>query len=162
MMATAIPKNSPQRVVELGAGTGAITEALLKHGVRPENLLAVEMNPVLHDLLLQRFPTTHIARGDARNLDSLVQGCSAFPDNQVDVICSSLGLLTMPYDIQHDILSAALQVLQPQGIFVQYTYGPRPPLHPEVCQKMNLTAYCIGLAWRNIPPARVYIYSRRS
>lgn len=160
MMAAAMPQET-HRVVELGAGTGAITEALLRHGIRPENLLAVEMNPVLHDLLQQRFPHAHVARGDARHLDELVRGCASFHSNPADSVCSSLGLLTMPQELQHDIVAAAFRVLQPQGAFVQYTYGPRPPLHDEVRRRLGLEFRCAGLAWRNLPPARVYVYTRR-
>jgi Phospholipid N-methyltransferase len=123
LMATAMPPGS-QRVVELGAGTGAITDALLRHGIQPQALLAVEMNPMLHRLLQQRFPGTHVACGDARHLHTLVHATHTFAPGQVDVVCSSLGLLTMPRDLQHDILTAAFQVLHPQGVFIQYTYGP--------------------------------------
>lgn len=160
MMVAAMPQGA-QRVVELGAGTGAITAALLQHEIRPENLLAVEMNPVLHDLLQKRFPLAHIAQGDARHLDAFVSACDAFPSNQVDVVCSSLGLLTMPHELQRDILTAAFNVLQPHGKFIQYTYGPRQPLHDGVRRELDLECHCTGVAWRNLPPARVYVYGRR-
>lgn len=161
LMASAIPPGS-QCVVELGAGTGAITDALLHHGIRPQALLAVEMNPVLYRLLLQRFPGTHIACGDARHLYTLVHETRAFAPGQVDVVCSSLGLLTMPHDLQYDILAAAFRVLQPQGVFIQYTYGPNHPLDDDVRQRLGLECRRVGLAWRNLPPARVYVYSRRA
>ncbi len=160
MMVAAMPHGS-QRIVELGAGTGAITAALLRHEIRPENLLAVEMNPVLHSLLQKRFPFAHIAQGDARHLDTIVNACDAFPLNQVDIVCSSLGLLTMPYELQRDIVTAAFSVLQPQGKFIQYTYGARQPLHEGVRRQLDLECHCTGLAWRNLPPARVYVYGRR-
>lgn len=161
LMAAAMPPGS-QRVVELGAGTGAITDALLRHGIQPQALLAVEMNPVLHRLLQQRFPDTHVACGDARHLHTLVHATRTFVPGQVDVVCSSLGLLTMPRDLQHDILTAAFQVLHPQGVFIQYTYGPNHPLDDDVRQQLGLECRRVGLAWRNLPPARVYVYSRRA
>jgi len=52
-------------VVELGGGTGAITEALLERGIHPERLLVLERNPELYALLLARFPEVEIVRGDA-------------------------------------------------------------------------------------------------
>lgn len=159
IMASALPSGAGQ-IVELGAGTGAITRALLRHGIRPQNLLAVEMNPVLHALLQQRYPTAHIACADARCLQALVHATPDFTDGQVDAVCSSLGLLPMPPALQHDILAAAFQVLGRDGVFIQYTYGMHAPLDRDICQKLNLTCQRIGLAWRNLPPARVYAYTR--
>jgi len=66
----------------------------------------------------------------------------------------------MPASVQHDILAAAFEVLRPRGVFVQYTYGPSRPVAPQVCATLGLRARRHGWAWRNLPPARVYVYSR--
>ena len=161
LMVAAIPVGS-RDVVELGAGTGAITDALLRSGVAPEALLAVEMNPVLSRLSQKRFPSTHTVCGDARELESLVAASGTFADNQVDVVCSSLGLLTMPKGLQHQIMSAAFTVLRDDGVFIQYTYGPISPLADEVRDSLGLQCRTAGLAWRNLPPARVYVYCRHA
>lgn len=158
MMAAAVPADV-QRVIELGAGTGVITHALIKHGVKPEQLLVVEMNEVLHDLLRHTFPRAHVVWGDARSLQPLIAGAGTFGDQPVGAVVSSLGLLTMPVDVQHDILAAAFSVLRPGGVFVQYTYGPASPVAAEVCTGLGLHWRRHGLAWRNLPPAQVYIYS---
>ena len=160
MMVAALPTGC-HRVVELGAGTGAITTALLHSGIRPEALLAVEMNPVLHDLLQQRFPRIHVACNDARHLQRMVGLIGTLEHGQVDAVCSSLGLLAMPKHLQHDIVSAAFGVLSPSGVFIQYTYGTRSPLSADVCAKLGLNCRAFGTAWRNLPPAKVFIYSRR-
>lgn len=161
LMVAALPRDCHQ-VIELGAGTGAITDALLRHGISPQALLAVEMNPVLHRLLQRRFPHAHVACGDACQLKSLAESCDAFGLDGVDVVCSSLGLLTMPKNMQHDIMTAAFSMLRPAGVFVQYTYGPHHPLDDEVRERMGLSCRRFGLAWRNLPPARVYVYSRQA
>jgi len=49
-------------VLDLGAGTGALTSALRGAGAR---VVAVEIDPVLADGLRQRFPGTQIHAGDA-------------------------------------------------------------------------------------------------
>lgn len=161
MMATALP-SSNGKVVELGAGTGAITDALLHHGIAPQSLLVVEMNAVLHRLLQRRFSEVYVTCGDARHLESLVEAWPTFDGNGVDAVCSSLGLLTMPKNLQHDIVAAAFNVLRPDGVFVQYTYGPRHPLDDDVCNRLGLNYHRAGVAWRNLPPAGVYVYSRQS
>lgn len=160
MMAGAVPAGE-QGVVELGAGTGVITKALIKQGVKQEQLLVVEMNEVLHDLLRHTFPRAHVVCGDARQLQPLIAGAGNFGNQPVGAVVSSLGLLTMPTDVQRVILAAAFSVLRPGGVFVQYTYGPSPPVSPEVCATLGLQWLRHGLAWRNLPPARVYTYSRR-
>ncbi|MGC1550839.1 MAG: methyltransferase domain-containing protein [Rhodanobacter sp.] len=159
MMVAAMPQDA-RHVVELGAGTGAITEALLRHGVAPTQLLAIEMNATLHDLLLRRFPETHVLCADARHLSELVERSGAFASGRADVVLSSLGLLAMPAELQREILAAAFAVLRPGGVFVQYTYGMRSPLDDGVREQLGLRCTRFGQAWRNLPPARVFVYSR--
>ncbi|MEP6897736.1 MAG: methyltransferase domain-containing protein [Rhodanobacter sp.] len=159
LMVAALPADC-HRVVELGAGTGAITAALLRHGIQPPSLLALEMNPVLHDLLRQRFPGIHLACKDARHLEGVLGSTDTLRHGEVDAVCSSLGLLAMPRRLQCDILSAAFGVLRPNGLFIQYTYGISSPLPADVCERFGLQCRSAGLAWRNLPPARVFVYQR--
>ena len=159
MMAAAVAPDA-ENVIELGAGTGVITRALIKQGVKPERLLVVEMNDVLHRVLRQAFPRAHVVCGDARTLQTLTGHAGAFGTRPVGAVVSSLGLLAMPTTVQHDILAAAFAVMHPGGVFVQYTYGLARPVAPGVCAALGLHARYLGWAWRNLPPARVYVYSR--
>lgn len=159
-MAAALPPGT-RNVVELGAGTGAITGALLEHGIAADHLLAVEMNPALKDVLKAHLPRVHVACGDARHLRTQLHAHQLFKAGEVDAICSSLGMLTMPKELQHDILAAAFEVLRPGGVFVQYTYGPfGHPMHDDVSARLDLCYKVTGAAWLNLPPARVFVYSR--
>ena len=159
MMAAAVSPDA-ESVIELGAGTGVITRALIKRGIRPERLLVVEMNDVLHGVLQQAFPRAHVVCGDARALQALTSQAGMFGTRPIGAVVSSLGLLAMPASVQHDILAAAFAVLRPSGVFVQYTYGLATPVAPDVCAALGLRARYLGWAWRNLPPARVYVYSR--
>lgn len=159
MMAGALPRDACS-VIELGAGTGAITEALIDDGIVPDRLLIVEMNAVLHRMLQRRFPGAHVACADARNLGELVECHAGFAAGGVDAVLSSLGLLAMPIATQRDIVAAAFRVLRPGGVFVQYTYGLAGPLAEEVRWRLGLRCDQVGLAWRNLPPARVFVYTR--
>jgi len=82
-----------RRVVELGGGTGVFTQALLERGVEPEDLLVVELNDALHRLLQQRFPSVHVVRGDARELETMVRQIRFDAAGPVDAVLSGLGLL---------------------------------------------------------------------
>lgn len=158
LMASAIPTGA-RRVVELGAGTGSITQALLRVGTRPSDLCIIEMNPNLHALLQARYPNSQVLCGDACDLEALSadwrqrQPC-------VDAICSSLGMLAIPEKIRLAIMTAAFNVLRPGGVFVQYTYGPKCPIGASIREHLRLERRIAGFAWRNLPPARVLVYER--
>lgn len=158
LMASAIPEGA-SRIIEIGAGTGVITEAILRRRFPPSALYAVEMNPALHKVLLSRFASIHVACGDARNLVWMTRDWRNDRDN-VDAICSSLGLLTMDRNIRDEILAAAFSVLRPDGVFVQYTYGFKCPLGDATRKRFQLEHRPVGLAWFNLPPARVFVYRR--
>src|SRR5258708_6493378 len=68
-MASHVSMDGKGGVVELGAGTGPITEALLMHGVDPKRIIAVEYLPNFVDKLRQRFPQIQVIKGDAVNLN---------------------------------------------------------------------------------------------
>lgn len=157
-MASALPADA-QSVIELGAGTGAITEALIARGIRPSNLFIVEMNPTLHQLLQARYPEASVACGDARDLAALsARWRESRPG--VDAISSSLGLLAMPKPIRHAIVATAFDVLRPGGVFIQYTYKLACPIGANLRHALGLEHRTVSLAWRNLPPARVYAYRR--
>ena len=59
---------SPGPVVELGPGTGPVTQALLQRGLAPERLILVEYDPAFCRLLERRFPGVRVIQGDAYDL----------------------------------------------------------------------------------------------
>jgi phosphatidylethanolamine/phosphatidyl-N-methylethanolamine N-methyltransferase len=119
-MISAMPDRA-ECVIELGGGTGVITEALLDHGVSPAQLLVLEMNETMHGILRDRFPHAHVLCADARHVHELAMRTGVLAPTGADAILSSLGLLTMPPSLQHDIVAAAFAVLRTGGVFVQYT-----------------------------------------
>lgn len=149
-----------RRVIELGAGTGVMTRALLARGISPQDLLVLELNPQLAEHLGRMFPGTHVVCADARNLPQEAARVCGPEGGQADAVVSSLGLLSMPATLQQEILSASFECLKPDGRFIQFTYGPRPPLRPEVSQALGLHAMRGATVFRNIPPATVFVYAR--
>lgn len=147
-----------RRVIELGPGTGVMTEALLAHGLAPDGVLAVELDPALHDTLRARFPALHLVRGDARHLGELATGFAA--PGEVDAVISSLGLLGMDEADRCAILSAAFALLRPDGRFIQFTYGASSPVSRAQLHLLGLRMRRGGFILRNLPPATVYVYTR--
>ena len=64
-MARWLPTDPDAFVLELGPGTGAITQALLDRRLREDRIVAIERNPKMASVLHRRFPRTHIITGDA-------------------------------------------------------------------------------------------------
>ena len=73
-MAEYVDVHATGPVVELGPGTGAITNALIEHGVDQKRLVLVEYNPGFCALLRDRYPQAKVVQGDAYALRSLAQG----------------------------------------------------------------------------------------
>ena len=159
-MMSELPRGA-RRVIELGGGTGVFTRALLGHGIAPADLLVLELNEELHQHLQRHFPQVHVACADARDLGDVARAHGFHAEAPVDAIVSGLGLLSMPRQTQQAILGSAFDCMQPQGRFVQFTYGPANPVAREVLEDLGLNARRGSFTWWNVPPATVYVYSRR-
>ncbi|MGO4909329.1 class I SAM-dependent methyltransferase [Pseudorhodobacter sp. W20_MBD10_FR17] len=140
-------------VVEFGPGTGIITSAILARGVRPQDLTLFEMNPVFAETVSKRFPGTTLHVTGAQEAPNLMPAT-------VGAVVSGLPLLSMPRALRREIVSAAFQVMRPDGIFIQFTYGHTTPLSPEGLSALGLTATKAKKVWANFPPAQVYILKR--
>jgi phosphatidylethanolamine/phosphatidyl-N-methylethanolamine N-methyltransferase len=141
------------KVVEFGPGTGRFTEAVLARGVPPENVTLFELDEEFVAYLRQRFPGVTVHNRPAQDAAELVAGDAAS-------VISGLPLLSMPADIREGIVGAAFQILAPRGRYVQFTYGPRPPLPPETIATLGLTVNKGHKIWANLPPATVYRFRR--
>src|ERR1700753_3723841 len=77
-MAPYVDHNSSGPVVATWPGAGAITNALIEHGVDQKRLVLVEYNPGFCALLRDRYPNARVVQGDAYALrDSLWNVLSA-------------------------------------------------------------------------------------
>jgi len=150
-----------RRVIELGGGTGAITQALLEAGIEADDLLVLELNEELHTHLHVQFPGVWVTLGDARSLPQLARDSGYLSAGPADAVVSGLGLLTMPQPLQRDILKAAFECLRADGVFVQFTYGPIAPVADAVVQRLGLRVRRGDFVLRNVPPATVYVYSKQ-
>ncbi len=139
-------------VVELGPGTGVVTQAILERGIDPPNLTSIEYSGDFAKLLAERFPAVQVRQGDAYNLASSLGETSALAG-----IVSSLPLVNSPYDKRRALILDGLDRLQPGAPFIQFSYALVPPVREEVGQ---FTLQKTGWIWANMPPARVWVYRR--
>lgn len=155
-MARWLPPDPDSYVLELGPGTGAVTQALLAHGLREDRLVAIERNPKLAHLLRERFPRSHIITGDAWQLDDLLRRRNT-PIECVGAVISSLPLLNFSPEQAEALADKIRAVLDPQGTWVQYSYR----IHKRRTRgtsRFHLLASKI--VWLNLPPARVNVYRK--
>jgi phosphatidylethanolamine/phosphatidyl-N-methylethanolamine N-methyltransferase len=155
-MARWLPANPESYVLELGPGTGAVTQALIDRGLREDRLVAIENNPKMARRLRERFPNAHIITGDAWELDELLQDRSD-PIASVGAVISSLPLVNFPLEEAERLAEKIRTLLEPQGTWVQYSYH----IHKRRTRgtsRFHLRASKI--VWLNLPPARVNVYQK--
>lgn len=146
-------------VIELGPGTGAITEALLERGIAPSQLFLIEFDPNFCKLLKRRFPGVHVVQGDAYQLaDTLAERLRRKPS----AVVSSLPLLLKPEAQRLTLLAAAFDCLAKGGCFIQFTYGPVSPMPRDKIPSLGIRAEATQPVWLNLPPARVWVYRREA
>jgi phosphatidylethanolamine/phosphatidyl-N-methylethanolamine N-methyltransferase len=152
VMARYVDPQSTGPIIELGPGTGPVTEALVQRGVDPSRLVLVEFNPDFCRLLRTRYPAATVVQGDAYRLRRLLESIVREP---AAAIVSGLPLVTKPLRTRLRLISDAMGLLKPSAPFVQFTYAMVPPI-PKALS--GIKGEASELIWRNLPPARVWVY----
>jgi phosphatidylethanolamine/phosphatidyl-N-methylethanolamine N-methyltransferase len=154
-MARYVDPQSSGPVIELGPGTGPVTEALVQHGVDPARLILVEFNPTFCRLLRTRYPAATVVQGDAYRLRRLLE---TFVREPAAAVVSGLPLVTKPLRTRLRLISDAMSLLASGAPFIQFTYAMVPPI-PKALS--GIKAEASELIWLNLPPARVWVYRGR-
>ena len=151
-IANSVPQDTKDgMIVELGGGTGVVTEALIKTGIAPERLISIEQSANLADCLRQRCPQVRVIKGDAQHLSDLLgNDCQ-----RVNVIVSGLPFRSLPPAIGHSIIKQINKVVSKNGILIQFTYDifGRTNFLPS-----NFKHVSHKIVWHNAPPARIDVY----
>ena len=155
-MARWLPLDGSSYTLELGPGTGAVTEALLERGLRQDRLIAIEQSPKMADLLRTRFPKANIITGDAFQLDATLKH-HVQPGSRIGTVVSSLPLLNFGPAIADDFAKKIQALLPEGGKLIQYCYH-------LMNQRSKLDDHFRRVAshwvWLNLPPARVSVYQK--
>jgi phosphatidylethanolamine/phosphatidyl-N-methylethanolamine N-methyltransferase len=153
-MAQYVDVKSEGPVVELGPGTGAITNALIEHGVDQKRLVLVEYNPSFCALLRDRYPQAKVVQGDAYALHDSLGGTLDVP---ASAVVSGLPLVTKPMLMRLKLIRDAFAALAPGAPFVQFTYSVAPPIPKSL---PGVSTEASERIWMNLPPARVWVYRK--
>ena len=146
-MADRVDPLRPGLVVELGAGTGVVTEALLARGGSPERLVVIEHGAYFADLLRSRFPDATVVQGDAFAFERYQPD-----DARISAVVSGVPLLNVPLWRRKTLIERALAAQDGGGRFIQLSYGWKPPIAPGR-RELSKT-----IVWRNFPPAHIWTY----
>lgn len=153
-MARWLPKDPNSFVLELGPGTGVVTDALIARGLREDKLVVIENNSKMAGLLRGRFPRAQVITGDAWQLDTLLRNRQI---ESVGAVISSLPLLNFSEDQAETLAQKIRAMLEPQGNWVQFTYRIHK-MRPRGAANFRLHASKI--VWLNLPPARVSVLQK--
>jgi phosphatidylethanolamine/phosphatidyl-N-methylethanolamine N-methyltransferase len=154
-MAQYVDIDSEGPIVELGPGTGAITSALIEHGVDQRRLVLVEFNPGFCALLRDRYPHATVVQGDAYALRDSLWDVLSMP---ASAVVSGLPLVTKPMLTRLKLIRDAFLALAPGAPFVQFTYSVAPPIPKSL---PGVSTEASERIWMNLPPARVWVYRKR-
>ncbi len=141
-----------EAIVELGAGTGVISRALLAGGIPAERLYVVEIVPDMADHLRRVLPGVNVIEGDARDLSSLIP---AHWHGRIGTVVCGIPLVLLPKPEQRRFIDA-IEAVAPGRGFLHYSYcatSPLPWRHHRLAAKRE--------AWTplNFPPASVWRYT---
>ncbi len=149
-MAFAAAPQPDSLIVELGAGTGVVTQVLLELGVQEKNLTLVESNKNFSCILKKRFPKATIITEDA----FVTIGTLLSNRQTISSVVSSLPLLVYRKEKRQDLCRQALSLVGPYGRLVQFTYAPVSPISITD----DIYAVSSRRIWSNMPPAVVWTY----
>jgi phosphatidylethanolamine/phosphatidyl-N-methylethanolamine N-methyltransferase len=153
-MAAYVDPEAVGPVIELGPGTGPVTEALVAQGVDPARLVLVEFNPTFCRLLRLRYPDATVVQGDAYSLQRLLGTLLRQP---AAAVVSGLPLFTKPLKTRLRLMQEAFALMAPQAPFVQFTYAIMSPIPKALT---GVSAEASERIWMNLPPARVWVYRK--
>jgi phosphatidylethanolamine/phosphatidyl-N-methylethanolamine N-methyltransferase len=151
-IAREVSRVGPELLLEIGAGTGAITQALAALGPPPDRFFVVERDPGLVRHLHHRFPRAEVLHACATQLHAL-----PLPVAGSLVLVSSLPLMSMPRDEGRRCVQSMLTLLerQPNARLLQYTYAARH-VRPFDQLPPGWRWRRVTTVWANLPPATVW------
>jgi phosphatidylethanolamine/phosphatidyl-N-methylethanolamine N-methyltransferase len=153
-VAAQVDPGSRGPVLELGPGTGAMTREILARGVSPDRMILIEADPEFAKQIAREFPGVHVIRGDAFDLDGSLGRLVSQP---FAAVISGIPLLNHSLAKRHALIDGAFRRLAPGAPLVQFSYGFSSPVPPPAGITVRLAAF----VWKNLPPARVWVYRRR-
>jgi phosphatidylethanolamine/phosphatidyl-N-methylethanolamine N-methyltransferase len=154
-LARCVELDRPGAVLELGAGTGSLTRGLVRAGCPPDRIIAVEREPRLAAVLRSEFPRMRVVEGDATRIGEFLPNRGEL----LAAVVSSLPIKWFPLDAQRAVVKPCLELLGPDGSFLQMTNAFSSPLPMD---RLGITGREVCRVWLNLLPAQIWAYSQKS
>ena len=144
--------SSAEIIIELGGGSGCITELLAKNINPSTQLLVFEVNEVFCKMLRQKFksPNIHIINDSAENLKRHLYQITG--SIKADFVISSLPFSIIDEITRDKIINTIKHVLDPHSVYIQYGYNKKK--YNEILNRFQTvkTSFVLG----NLPPAYIF------
>ncbi len=144
------------RVVELGAGTGQVTDQIVAAGVDLKNFASIEFDQKFCAELQSKHPSLQLFNIDAT---TMAERLPSHFVGKTDYIISTLPLITLGQIKAKEVIDAVFKVLRPGGVYIQITFSP---IKPKYMKKMGLRATKICISWINLPPTHIWRICKRA
>ncbi|MDI2029024.1 SAM-dependent methyltransferase [Saccharopolyspora sp. TS4A08] len=160
-VAQVVPSTGNPVVVELGPGTGSLSDGIHARLPAGARHLGIELGADLVAHLRDNKPWLEVVHGDAGELKAVLADRGI---DRVDAVISSIPWSLLDDPVQGHILDQVTQALAPHGAFTALTYLPaertrnarrfRERLHESFDEVLTHTT------WRNFPPILHYLCRR--
>jgi len=144
-------------LVELGAGTGILSSAILRQKKKETNVIMLEPDEEFFGMLKKKFPheeKVQVVQESAQNLPGVL---AKLDFKKVDCVVSSLPFMTLGHKVSETILSTIAEILASGGHFVFYQYTPFRIF--LVMKYFRIERFAFTAL--NAPPAFVFLCSSR-
>ncbi|SFF46931.1 Phospholipid N-methyltransferase [Paenibacillus algorifonticola] len=152
-MVSSIPWGTVRHVVELGAGTGAITHFIQEEVHSSGKVFVFEKDPTLRQLLKEQYSEYNFF-ADAIQLDEAIRSKGI---EQIDCVISGLPFANFPQQLRDGIMEQVVQTLKPGGWFVAFQYS----LQMKKQLEQHFSIIRIHYVMANFPPAFVYVCQKK-
>lgn len=160
-LARVVPEGCTGTVVELGAGTGALSGPIRDRLGPGARHLAVELDGDLVAHLREHKPWLEVVQGDALDYEGLLAGAGI---DKVDAVVSSLPWALFDQPQRRELLAAIGGRLAPHGVFATITTWMAVPHRVRELRAAFRGAFDevveTATVWRNPPPARLFVCRR--
>jgi phosphatidylethanolamine/phosphatidyl-N-methylethanolamine N-methyltransferase len=158
LIVTDMGLESAKSVVELGPGTGAVTNFIIDNLAPGTAFFTVELNQDMYTAFTRKFPNIKTYNDCASNLPAIVHKEGL---DKVDVVLSGLPWASFSEDSQEEILSAVVEALPKGGLFATFAYlqGAILPTGQSFRKRLHRHFSSVEktqVVWLNVPPAFVY------
>ena len=157
-VANLLSDSGASTVVELGAGSGALTTQIHRRLPPGSRLIAVEMDEVLAASLAADLPGIDVRQGDAEQLPALLAAAGIA---RADAIVTSLPWTLLPHRRRDALLDAIAAALTPEGMATAVlTRTALPNRARELRRAFEARFTKVTMTptvWRNLPPAAVLV-----